>query len=151
MRSKEIMVVVYCCIVSILELLWHWFIGMFHNKTAEFLFMLYTSRDIPSGKGLYPVVDFIIPAILLGLIVGYYGREWAYRKVLYFMVSINVYIVIIAQTYPLFFNRNSLWWVVSNQSYWSQYIFPLLETGIIFGFFVLVGRVGDEKYNIHDE
>jgi hypothetical protein len=145
MRIKEIAVAASVGVISIIEVLWHWFIAVSHSRLAYTMLLVYTSRDTKSGKGGYPWVDSIIPAVLLGLMVGVLGRGWPYRKVCWFVLLATVDIVVLQQIYPLFFKKDVLWWVSSGKLDIASLIFSFVEAIIIVSFFTLAGRFGLQK------
>jgi len=147
MRLRIYTLIASCCIVSGLELLWHWFIAESHSWLGVTLLLTYTSRDAVSGKGFYPVPDLFIPALALGIVVGRVGRGWPRRGVLLCILLVSANVVALTLLYPMFFAPRSLWWVQLGSTSVGSLMLTLFETMILVAFGSLAGAVALAKGN----
>jgi len=136
-----------CCAVSVLQLWWHLFIAKSHSSVATTALLIYTSRDIRNGKGFFPIVDLIIPALLLGAVVGSVGRNWPFRGRVLGVSLVSANVVSLTLTYPMFFSEGALWWVGKRYPSIESLFLSLCEVIVLAAFGCLLGSATFGKKN----
>jgi len=142
MGTRSLITVVLCCLFSGLELLGHWFMAASHSTVGQSLFLVYTSRAAPSGKGFFPVTDLIIPALGLGVLTGRLWRGAAFSRMLICILLLSTNVVSLTLLYPKFFVRGALWWARAGCPSTSSVLLWFFESSVLAAFGFFLGVVG---------
>ena len=80
------------------------------GKVAQALLRFYLSYDPKVNKGVSGWFDLILPAIWLGMLIGFVGCGWSLRKLACFVILGAIIIAGLAQTYPKIMHLTEVWW-----------------------------------------
>ena len=109
-RFRTTIIIGGCFAVAAFELFVHWFM----SKSYPFsngLLQWYVYRDPESHKGVADFLDALLPAITLGLLIGWVGWQWSLEKIALFVVLVGVGIVALERAYTIFLNKDLMWWL----------------------------------------
>jgi hypothetical protein len=109
--SPRGMIILGCClIVSAFELLVHWYMSKSYPFSSDLLHW-YIYRDPVSNKGVAGNLDSLLPAVVLGVLIGWVGWRWSVDTLALFAVSVGAGIVALEPAYAIFLGRNQMWWL----------------------------------------
>ncbi|HUJ71233.1 MAG TPA: hypothetical protein VLZ30_03260, partial [Verrucomicrobiae bacterium] len=99
MKRAEAGVAVGYVVTAIVQVTWHWFLTS-DGKVAQALLRFYLCYDPKVNKGVSGWFDLILPAVWLGMLIGFVGCAWSLRKLACFVILGAIIIAGLAQAYP---------------------------------------------------
>jgi hypothetical protein len=109
MRSREIKIVLGFLGLAIFQVAWHWSISA-QGALPGNLLRIYLHHNPHSHKGVSGYLDFALPAIILGLLIGRVGWDWPIRKLSCFVAFGGIALVALLPAYILFLDKKQVWW-----------------------------------------
>jgi hypothetical protein len=126
--KSEVLVFISFLGVVCVEVFVHWLLA---NNAAPTLTRFYLSES--KRNSITALVDNFLPAIILGVVNGWFGWNWSTRKLTLSASFLSIGIVASETLFQLFFRSESLWW-------WPPTIndinFRLLTTLVFMGLFL---------------
>lgn len=130
MRFRSIIIIASCFAVAAFEFFVHWYMSKDYPCSSGLL-QWYISRDPESHKGVAGLLDALLPAVTLGLLIGWLGWQWSLEKLALFVVLIGAGIVALEPAYTSFLNKDLLWWLPTTT---GDLIFFIIREG---GFWIM--------------
>ncbi len=122
-------------VVVAFELFVHWYMSSGYPFSSTLLHW-YVHRYPHTDKGDGGLLDFLLPAIILGLLVGWVGWRWSLGMLALFVVITGVGIVVIEPIYTHFLSRDLVWWLpettggfIRNVVFWTIGVCVLAQFG----------------------
>jgi hypothetical protein len=91
------------------QVAWHWFL-MWHNDVSAAALQFYLAHNDHSRKGVAGYLDIMLPAIIIGLLIGRIGWEWSLSKRAGFVVVAGIILVALRVIYMRIITEQQAWW-----------------------------------------
>jgi hypothetical protein len=137
--SGELALVLIYFLTATGAVMMHWL--MLKNKTWCKAFLDFYLYRPANGKGNADTIDTVLPAFVLGIMIGLIGKQWPLKNVVYAVILNSIGIVILLPVYTYIIGRDLIWWwPQTNIEVCFLSIPALLEALLVVGFFTYAGR-----------
>jgi hypothetical protein len=135
----DVVIIILAYLITVaFEIAIHWFMSK-NGALSKALLEIYLYRGTKSGKGIYDILDIMLPAFLLGILTGWIGFRWSIGKLFCFVILIAIGIVSLTPVYTLLISRCLAWWWPANDHI-NYYLLKTFEVILSVGFFTLLGH-----------
>jgi len=138
---KTLQIAVVCAGTALFQVAWHSFLSL-NNEAARTFLRIYLAYDPKLGKGVAPVLDLLLPSIVVGAVVGFVSRDWSVRRVVVLDIAVAIFLVALLPAYAHVLSRNAVWWWPKQEG--DQLLFfigKLLQSVLVVGMLGYGGRL----------
>lgn len=133
-RKNEAVILMYFVGVLAAEMLLHLLLAVNAVPTLSSFYLSESKRN-----SITTLVDNFLPAIVLGIVNGWYGWKWSTRKIVMSTGLLCLGLVASGALYQLFFRPGQLWWWPPTV---GDIVFRVATTSVFLGMFTYAGFRG---------
>jgi hypothetical protein len=139
-KRQELYVISLMVALGAFQCLWHWILSH-QDSRSNFFLDIYLSYDPRVGKGYAGWFDLMIPAVVVGAIVGYICSSWQLYRLCWAVSLAAALLTALLPIYVAIMRNQQLWWWPTGMS--AQFFYLVLkwiEAIAVAGVFAYGGR-----------
>jgi hypothetical protein len=140
MIRKEMALAIAYIAMAGFQIAWHIALT-YPNTYSSHALSIYLWFNPRNHGGVAGWLDMVLPSICLGFLVGLIGWRWSIRRVLVWVVLIDLGVIILEPVYVLCLGENNVWWwPKTNRDVVIAFIVRFLEAFALVGVMSCGGR-----------
>jgi hypothetical protein len=113
--SEEAKLIVILIGIAVFQITWHWLLTL-PNGVSETCLRIYLQQNEHSRKGVAGILDMVLPAAVLGMLMGLMTPSWKVGKLMFTAFIGDICLTSLMVAYARIIGKSTAWWWAANKS-----------------------------------